>query len=295
VALRDATFAPPPPQHQGQLDFYAPFWVDNSRFLVSHAGKPYPAQAQFFLHNRTAPDNSDPGVGGDKNIDLARYQVVASRTGKRLAVFEADTAGGQPSEAKIILYTTDGNPGDPYFINGSPQHGDVPMCKLTLPPAAITDANLASPTFSYDGRELAWTENDGVHVADVSALNTGTDVENVPECTTVAQRLLIPGATEPFFSHGSESRPPTLTASFSFSPRHPWARRTVQFNGGRSHDRAGRIVSYRWSFGDGSGASGHGPRTSHAYRRAGHYTVTLTVTDNLHHRAKARGRVSVTH
>lgn len=293
VQLRDATFEPPAPQHKGQLDFYAPFWVDNSRFLVSHFGKPYPAQAQFFLHTRTAPDNSDPGVGGDKNIDLPRYQVVASRTGKRLAVFEADTAGAQPSQAKIVLYTTDGNPGDPYFINGSSQHGDVPMCKLTLPPTSIADANLASPTFSYDGRELAWSENDGIHVANVSVLNMGTDVENVPECTTVSQRLLIPGGSEPFFGHGSESRPPTLTAAFSFSPAHPWVGRKVLFNGGRSHDRVGRIASYRWSFGDGSGASARTPKRYHAYRRRGRYTVTLTVTDKSHHTARARERVSV--
>lgn len=293
VRLRDPTFAPPAPQHKGQLDFYAPFWVSNSQFLVSHFGKPYPAQAQFFLHTRTAQDNSDPGVGGDKNIDLPNFQVVASRTGKRLAVFEADTATGQPTAAKIVLYTTDGNPGDPYFINGSTQHGDVPMCKLTLPPASITDADLASPTFSYDGHELAWAENDGIHVADVSVLNSASNVEDVPECTTVSQRLLIPGGSEPFFSHGSESSPPRLTAAFSFSPAHPRAGGTVIFSGARSHDRAGRIISYRWSFGDGSGVSRRTAKTSHAYPRPGRYTVALTVTDNGHHKATRRERVLV--
>jgi PKD repeat protein len=47
---------------------------------------------------------------------------------------------------------------------------------------------------------------------------------------------------------------------------------------GASSDRDGALVSYSWSFGDGSVGTG---RTSvHDYSKAGAYTVALTVTDN---------------
>ena len=66
----------------------------------------------------------------------------------------------------------------------------------------------------------------------------------------------------------------------------------VSFNGKKSSDRDGEIVSGRWNFGDGRSTSGAWVRYSggerfsvkrevtHVYRRAGNYTVTLTVTDD---------------
>ena len=53
---------------------------------------------------------------------------------------------------------------------------------------------------------------------------------------------------------------------------------TVNFDGSGSSDTDGGIVSYGWSFGDGT--SGSGAAATHAYSLAGTYTVTLTVTDN---------------
>ena len=52
----------------------------------------------------------------------------------------------------------------------------------------------------------------------------------------------------------------------------------VSLNGAESRDSDGKIVSYAWSFGDGS--SGMGTTTSHHYSIAGTYTVQLTVTDD---------------
>ncbi|MEC0135365.1 S8 family serine peptidase [Paenibacillus macerans] len=55
-------------------------------------------------------------------------------------------------------------------------------------------------------------------------------------------------------------------------------RKQVEFDGRRSSDEDGRIVSYSWQFGDGGSASG--AKVKHRFDRAGTYTVTLTVTDN---------------
>ncbi len=52
----------------------------------------------------------------------------------------------------------------------------------------------------------------------------------------------------------------------------------ITFDGSRSYDRDGRIITWRWSFGDGT--NGSGEITNHIYEHAGSYTVTLTATDN---------------
>lgn len=52
----------------------------------------------------------------------------------------------------------------------------------------------------------------------------------------------------------------------------------VKFDGSRSLDSDGQIVTYDWDFGDGS--TGTGAITEHIYRNTGTYTVSLKVTDN---------------
>jgi bacillopeptidase F (M6 metalloprotease family)/subtilisin family serine protease len=51
------------------------------------------------------------------------------------------------------------------------------------------------------------------------------------------------------------------------------------YDGSRSSDPDGRIVSYHWQFSDGGTADGS--RVRHRFTRPGTYTVTLTVTDDM--------------
>jgi len=67
-------------------------------------------------------------------------------------------------------------------------------------------------------------------------------------------------------------------ATFTYSPPNPIAGSFVQLNAAGSFDSDGSIVSYQWSFGDGT--AGAGPFVSHQYTSGGTYPVTLTVTDN---------------
>jgi len=53
----------------------------------------------------------------------------------------------------------------------------------------------------------------------------------------------------------------------------------ITFTGKESYDIDGKIVSWRWDFGDGSKGSS-GEVVTHAYKEPGSYKVTLTVTDN---------------
>jgi PKD repeat protein len=52
----------------------------------------------------------------------------------------------------------------------------------------------------------------------------------------------------------------------------------IRFNGSKSYDSDGTIVSYHWTFGDGTTADGM--IVTHNYTSIGKYSVTLTVTDN---------------
>ncbi|VVB62047.1 SdrD B-like domain protein [uncultured archaeon] len=52
----------------------------------------------------------------------------------------------------------------------------------------------------------------------------------------------------------------------------------IIFNGSHSYDYDGRIITWRWNFGDGTNATGE--ITTHVYTLPGDYTVTLLVTDN---------------
>lgn len=66
-------------------------------------------------------------------------------------------------------------------------------------------------------------------------------------------------------------------ASF-VSPPKISSNQSVMFNASGSVDPDGVIVSYVWEFGDGTQGTGKTP--THEYQSAGHYTVTLTVTDD---------------
>jgi PKD repeat protein len=68
----------------------------------------------------------------------------------------------------------------------------------------------------------------------------------------------------------------TDVPDFTISPATPSQLETVLFNAA-DPQLDGKLISYEWDFGDGSRGSGRS--TSHAYRDAGSYSVTLTVTD----------------
>ncbi|MDF1504145.1 S8 family serine peptidase [Roseisolibacter sp. H3M3-2] len=81
---------------------------------------------------------------------------------------------------------------------------------------------------------------------------------------------------------------PAPTAAFGGSC--PGTRSLCNFDASAS---TGGIVSYAWTFGDGSGATGSAPTTSRRYSATGSYTVTLVVTDAQGRTTRATGTVKV--
>jgi hypothetical protein len=91
--------------------------------------------------------------------------------------------------------------------------------------------------------------------------------------------------------NASPPTPVAPTASFTMTPNPAVAGQPVAFDGSASTDNDDVgctastgpqhcIVSYFWSFGDGSTATTSTPTTSHTYNFSGTYRVTLTVSDD---------------
>jgi PKD repeat protein len=77
---------------------------------------------------------------------------------------------------------------------------------------------------------------------------------------------------------GTENTPPIADLSAG-EPYHGIVGEDILFDGSRSHDPDGTIVSWYWTFGDGASSTAQNT-THHAYASAGIFTVKLTVTDN---------------
>jgi PKD repeat protein len=80
-------------------------------------------------------------------------------------------------------------------------------------------------------------------------------------------------------------------AAIAVRSAHPATGGPVRFAGTGSNDPDGSIISYVWSLGDGSTATGSSP--AHIYKTPGLYPVTLSVVDSAGHTARITARVTV--
>lgn len=79
-------------------------------------------------------------------------------------------------------------------------------------------------------------------------------------------------------------------AIIAASPTSGYVPLSVTFSASNSYDPDGHISTYRWDFGDGSGADGI--QTTHMYHTAGDFTATLLVTDDCNARATTSVAIS---
>jgi endonuclease YncB( thermonuclease family) len=95
--------------------------------------------------------------------------------------------------------------------------------------------------------------------------------------TNVNQAMLINGSAKPLIILPSEFVP---YANYTYTPLNPVVNQSITFNASSSwtFDPAAAIISYKWSFGDGT--NGTGKITNHTYLSPGNYTVSLEVTDS---------------
>jgi PKD repeat protein len=96
------------------------------------------------------------------------------------------------------------------------------------------------------------------------------------------------GASIRLVPQGVVIPPGDLLPAFTFTPPQPADNQTVLFDASTSK---GTIAEYRWSFGDGRGASGR--LVSHEFTAPGTYVVTLTLVDPFGRTASAAQSLTV--
>lgn len=143
----------------------------------------------------------------------------------------------------------------------------------TTAAATISGTSMASPHVA-GGAALYLQSNSGStpqQVYDYLSANSSKGV--VINSKTLNNHLLytltgdVPPPPPP-----PDNQPPVATFTYTVSNL------AVSFNASGSTDSDGSIVSYAWTFGDGT--TGSGVTASKTYAAAGTYTVTLTVTDD---------------
>jgi WD40 repeat protein len=178
-----------PGQEDGQLGLVAPSWIGNGTLLLSRDTASDDPGATFSLYGIGGADGTaDPWFSDDAATWATGFDAAASRSGTRIAVLEDDAANNDGTPTRVVLRL---------FVAGAPDAPPAFRCELGL--QAEDTYSSASPTFSPDGTRLAWAQSDGIHVANLGALD---------DCGAIRQRVVtLPGAWEPYWTPASLPAP----------------------------------------------------------------------------------------
>jgi PKD repeat protein len=156
-----------------------------------------------------------------------------------------------------------------------------------LPPAAIISGltnGLVGETLSFsgvnsadeDGRivSYAWDLGDGTAAGGVDVAHSYSAAGSYQVTLTVTDDGGLSDSAVQNVQVNEPNQPPRAVIS---GPASGLVEETLSFSGAGSTDD-GRIVSYTWDLGDGT--TGSGVDVTQAYKAAGSYQVTLTVTDD---------------
>ena len=211
----------------------------------------------------------DFGDGGKADGAKASHRYSAAGTFK--LVLTADDGKGAANSI-----TTDSAS---IFVNAAPLADAVRIPdRLVVGMPGAFDASQASDT---DGKivKTAWVFGDGTESDKATVRHSYakpgtyeltlslTDNSGLANATTTVARKVTVVATS--------NEAPVADAG---GDREADVDAVVSFDGSRSRDADGSILTYQWDFGDGAKAAGIGTR--HAYRTAGTYHATLTITDD---------------
>ncbi|MEO7413777.1 MAG: PKD domain-containing protein [Opitutaceae bacterium] len=119
---------------------------------------------------------------------------------------------------------------------------------------------------------LSANVNAGTYYLKINGSGSGDPFTNGYSNYASVGNYVLTGSVAPT----SENQAPVAVANGS--PTSGVAPLPVTFSSAGSSDADGSIVSYAWSFGDGTYSSEASP--AHVYANTGNYTATLTVTDN---------------
>ena len=206
-------------------------------------------------------------------------------TAAAATVLSGSTAGG------VTTYTTQGvieRPGDTDMFSFSASAGAVTAAFSPAARAANLDARIelrnsagtvlasANPLDALNGSLSFSVASAGTYYIAITGVGKGdaktTGYSSYGSLGNYALQVsALAGVSQP-----PTDQPPT--AALTATPTSGTVPLTTAMSAAGSTDVGGSIVSYAWTFGDGS--TGTGPTVNHTYSNAGTYTATVTVTDN---------------
>jgi len=177
--------------------------------------------------------------------------------------------------------------------NGAPQQTATSQQSVTVtnsPPPPLTVSFTYSPTSPQSGQQIAFSASVSGGTSPYSfswnfgdsQTATGTTVNRGYSTTGTFSVILtvkdagIPQQTSTSQHSITVTNPPTLTASFTYSPSSPQAGQLVTFTASAGGGTA--PYAYSWTLGDGSTATGS--TETHTYSSSGTFNVVLNVKDS---------------
>ena len=188
---------------------------------------------------------------------------------------------------ELVAQNSDGTTdGYTYSFTTGSQSPTAPVAAFTSSPAPTKPASAVS--FNASGSadsgatiiDYSWNFGDGSAVVDANANPTASHTYTNPG-TYNATLIVTNSSGESETITQTVTVDSTPTASFSV-PTQPTPGTATTFDASASTDSVGTITDYSWNFGDGSPVADAGSTasTTHSYATRGHYTVTLTVTND---------------
>jgi PKD repeat protein len=267
--------------------------------------------ASTIADGAASPPN--PAVGQAVTFPITFTQNANGSPVARVVVDFGDgtsqTINGQPSAVTHVYFS----PGS-YTVrvtaidtfgdtaNGTGSVTVTPKPQLVVTISATTPNPTAGMPTSFT---IAATPTTGNAITSVTVdFGDGTK-GTLPGNTTSVQHVYTTGGTYAVTAVATDSSGATGSAStvifvgsapvasFTVTPASPTRGQPAQFDGSASTSSR-TIVSYAWTFGDGT--TGSGVTVSHTYSltlMAGPYTVTLTITDSANQSASTSRQITV--
>jgi immune inhibitor A len=244
-------------------------------------------------------------------LDHGYYLELRDRSGFDFASHGQADRGELAWDAGVFLEYTDeirgyGNNGGTqpprqHYLDSQPTPGadcggtdfELEPEPQVLPPKRCEDVAFTAAAGDNVFRDLGWVDNfaddssaDGLWHFDHNCLtlnvgsmsgNTGNS-EALPSDLT-ANATITAGSGCEVFEYWSSQLNVAPSAAASVNPKTPGTGQTATFDSAGSFDdlQPAEELSYEWTFGDGTSATG--AKVTHAYAAKGTYTATLKVTD----------------
>lgn len=218
------------------------------------------------------PDGTSLYAASDGSSLVDEYSIGSGGHLTAKAVPSATTGASGTTDNYALTVSPDGNS---LYV---PDYSNNVVYQFTIGSGGQLSEKSPFTAAAGNGSIFLWPTADGK-----SAYVTNYSDGTVGQYDVSSTGLLTPKAT-PTVSHGGSLLsiviPPDQGPVASFTAKAAKTGKASKFDASASSDSDGTVVSYQWSFGDGTTQTTTSPTVSHTYKKAGQHKVTLTVTDD---------------